>query len=367
METGALGEEWRGAFGRAPRSAFVPETVWVPDDGAPIGYRRITRAADEAEWWALVNADDAVVTQLDDGADDGPGVATSSASMPSLVATMLHHLSVADGDVVLDIGTGTGWTSALLAGRLGDEHVTTVEVDPQLAADAAKRLKAAGFAPRRVVGDGLAGWPAGSPYDRIHSTAAVRHVPLAWIEQTRPGGVIVTPWGTPYANAGLLRLVVGERGQDSYGRFVADVSFMWMRAQRPTQPSAPGTPPDHMGRSEMDPDLALENVHAAFAIGLRVPNVRYTHTWDVADPPGTFQIRLADGNGSWASARYQNWQSDDAVQQAGPRRLWDEITTARTWWQHQGTPRLSRFGLTITPTGKQTAWLDAPANEVSPA
>ncbi|SCF97404.1 MULTISPECIES: methyltransferase domain-containing protein [unclassified Streptomyces] len=258
METGVLGEEWRGAVGRAPRSTFVPETVWVPDDGAPVGHRRITRAADEAEWWTLVDADDVVVTQLDDGADDGPGVVTSSASMPSLVATMLHHLSVADRDVVLDIGTGTGWTSALLAGRLGDEHVTTVEVDPRLAAEAAKRLKAAGFAPRRVVGDGLVGWPAGSPYDRIHSTAAVRHVPLAWIEQTRPGGVIVTPWGTPYANAGLLRLVVGERGQDSYGRFVADVSFMWMRAQRPARhlPHPPGGRERVLGLGQI-PELAV--------------------------------------------------------------------------------------------------------------
>ncbi|MFD7289733.1 methyltransferase domain-containing protein [Streptomyces sp. NPDC059863] len=361
ISTGALGEGWRGAFARAPRSSFVPDAVWAPDDASPTRYRRVGRGDAGTEWWELVNADGVVVTQLDDGAEGGPGVATSSASMPSLVATMLRHLDVADGHTVLDIGTGTGWTSALLAARLGDENVTTVEVDPQIAAEAAKRLKAAGFAPRCVVGDGLAGWPPGAPYDRIHSTAAVRSVPQAWIEQTRPGGIIVTPWGTPYANAGLLRLVAGARGVESYGRFVDDVSFMWMRAQRPPQVTVPGTAPVHRTASQMDPDLALENVDVAFAIGLRVPGVRYVHTWDDADPHTTYRIQLSDGEGSWASVAYQGWDSEGAVQQVGSRRLWDEITAARFWWMEHGRPELTRFGLTVAPDGAQSVWLDDPA------
>ncbi|MFJ9030866.1 methyltransferase domain-containing protein [Streptomyces sp. NPDC102274] len=361
ISTGALDEGWRGAFARAPRSAFVPDAVWAPDDASPAGYRRVVKGDAGGDWWELVNADGVVVTQLDDGAEGGPGVATSSASMPSLVATMLRHLDVFDGDTVLDVGTGTGWTSALLAGRLGDENVTTVEVDPQIATEAAKRLKAAGFAPRRVVGDGLAGWPSGAPYDRIHSTAAVRSVPRAWIEQTRPGGIIVTPWGTPYANAGLLRLVAGDRGGESYGRFVDDVSFMWMRAQRPPRVTGPGAAPVRRSGSVMDPDLALENVDVAFAIGLRVPGVRYVHTWDDADPQATYRIQLSDGEGSWASVAYQGWDSEDAVRQAGPRRLWEEITAARFWWLEHGRPELTRFGLTVAPDGAQSVWLDDPA------
>ncbi|WP_326813347.1 methyltransferase domain-containing protein [Streptomyces scopuliridis] len=364
ISTGALGEGWRGAFARAPRSAFVPDTVWAPEDASPTGYRRITRGDAGAAWRELVDADGVVVTQLDDGVEGGPGMATSSASMPSLVATMLRHLDVADGHTVLDIGTGTGWTSALLTARLGDENVTTVEVDPRIAAEAAKRLKAAGFAPRCVVGDGLAGWSSGAPYDRIHSTAAVRRVPRAWIEQTRPGGIIVSPWGTPYANAGLLRLVAGDRGVESYGRFVDDVSFMWMRTQRPPRVTGPGTAPVHRTASVMDPDLALENVDVAFAIGLRVPGVRYVHTWDDADPQATYRMRLSDGEGSWASVAYQGWDSEDTVHQAGPRRLWDEITAARRWWLNHGSPELTRFGLTVATDGKQSLWLDNAAHVV---
>lgn len=365
-KSGALAEGWRGAFERAPRAEFVPEAVWAPDDGSPTGHRRITRIIEPDMWRALVDADEVVVTQLDDGAIDGPGVPTSSASKPSLVASMLRNLDITDRARVLDVGTGTGWTSALLAARLGGAAVTTVEVDPRIASEAAARLKAAALLPARlVVGDGLAGCPKGAPYDHIHSTAAVRRVPSAWIAQTRPGGTIVTPWGTPYANAGLLRLVTGERGAPSYGRFVDNVSFMWMRAQRPHAVTLPHTEPDLRGPSAIDPDLALSEVDVAFTIGLHVPDARYVHLWDASNPSATYRIALSDGNGSWASARYEAWDAPDAVRQWGPRRLWDEITVARRWWEERGSPALTRFGLTVTAEGRQRTWLDAPASTVA--
>ncbi|WP_329384751.1 methyltransferase domain-containing protein [Streptomyces sp. NBC_01716] len=364
-ESGVLAESWRGAFARAPRAAFVPEVVWAPDDGSPNGHRRITRAAEPDTWRSLVDADGVVVTQLDDGADNGPGVPTSSASKPSLVASMLRHLDVTDGARVLDVGTGTGWTSALLVARLGGEAVTTVEVDPRISGEAAHRLKSAALSPARLlVGDGLAARPEGAPYDHIHSTAAVRRIPRTWIEQTRPGGTIVTPWGTPYANAGLLRLVTGEPGGPSYGRFVDNVSFMWMRAQRPHAVVLPPQEPDRLGPSAIDPDLVLSNVDVAFTIGLRVPDARYLHTWDAADPAATYRIALSDGNGSWTSVRYEAWDAPDAVRQWGTRRLWDEITAARAWWEDRDRPSLTRFGLTVTARGRQELWLDGPANPV---
>ncbi|MFE3872791.1 methyltransferase domain-containing protein [Kitasatospora sp. NPDC059146] len=361
-EAGELDEEWRGAFEHAPRSAFVPDRIWVEDGDASNGYRLVDKGADPVGWWTEVNSGRQVVTQLDDGRADGPGVATSSGSMPRLVASMLHHLDVADGDTVLDVGTGTGWTSALLCHRLGDRAVTTVEVDPVVAATAGKHLAAFGLKPCQVVGDGLLGHPAGGPFDRIHSTAAVQRVPLAWIEQTRPGGVVVTPWGTPYANAGLLRLEVGERGRDSHGRFVGDVSFMWMRAQRPHTVTSPDLPPARRGPSPMDPDLAEENVHAAFAVGLRVPGVRTLHTWQAADPAGTHRFRLSDESGSWATVRFNDWHGADAVHQSGPRRLWDEVVAARRAWLADGRPELTRFGLTVTARGDQHVWLDNPGS-----
>ncbi|WP_051967410.1 methyltransferase domain-containing protein [Kitasatospora mediocidica] len=364
-EAGDLGEEWRGAFECAPRSAFIPDEVWAPDEDSPSGFRLLRKADEPDQWEELANSNGVVVTQLDDGIPDGPGVPTSSASLPALVAGMLGHLDVADGHTVMDVGTGTGWTAALLSARLGESNVTTIEVDPAVGHAARKSLSAAGCKPVSVIGDGLAGWLPSAPFDRIHSTAAVQRVPRAWIEQTRPSGVIVTPWGTPYANAGLLRLEVGEKGGPSHGRFMESVSFMWVRAQRPQEAARPETAPDSRGASRMDPELANESVHAAFAVGLLVPGARYMHTWDEQDPALTYRMQLTDGRGSWASVRYKEWDDEGAVQQAGPRRLWDEITRARLWWLEEGKPELTRFGVTVTADGDQAVWLDTPDNPVN--
>lgn len=361
--SGALSPDWVGPFERAPRSAFVPEEVWLPDSDDETQFHQVRRAADPDAWWAAVDADDYVVTQFDDGTDGGPGLPTSSASMPSLVAMMLRHLDVEDGHRVLDVGTGTGWTAALLCERLGDDHVVTIEVDPDLGAAAARRLNASGHSPESVIGDGLVGWPRGAPYDRIHSTASVQYVPPAWLDQTRPGGVIVTPWGTPYGNLGLARLVVG----DGYaqGRFVDQVAFMWVRSQRPPSDDPLAGEAEWEGPSLIDPDLAEEDMNAVFAIGLKVPDVRYFHTWNDADPGGTLFKRLFDGHGSWASVCYRDWTSDDTVLQHGPRMIWDEVTAARLWWEELGEPELTRFGLTVQQTGEQAVWLDEPDQIVS--
>ena len=72
---------------------------------------------------------------------------------------------------------------------------------------------AAGYRPHVVCGDGALGHPAGAPYDRITATYGLRAIPQAWIAQTRPGGLILVPFGTHYSNAdALVRLTVAPDG-----------------------------------------------------------------------------------------------------------------------------------------------------------
>ncbi|MEV0442922.1 methyltransferase domain-containing protein [Streptomyces spectabilis] len=111
---------------------------------------------------------------------------------------MLHHLDPQPGERILETGTGTGYSTALLAARVGAATVTSVEIDKTLAKHAASALQAAGHTPRLVVGDGEEGYPPDAPYDRIISTAAVRQLPQAWIDQVRPGGVILAPLDSPF-------------------------------------------------------------------------------------------------------------------------------------------------------------------------
>ncbi|WP_285498496.1 methyltransferase domain-containing protein, partial [Actinomadura sp. NBRC 104425] len=133
---------------------------------------------------------------------------------------------------MLEIGTGSGWTAALLSERVGAQNVTTVEVDPMLGMQAAERLKAAGCDCRVVIADGAEGWPAAAPYDRVHATCAVPQIPRAWIEQTRPGGVIVAPYSPGFGCGALVRLDVLPDGT-AMGRFAGSADFMVLRSQRP--------------------------------------------------------------------------------------------------------------------------------------
>lgn len=235
---GDLPAEWREAFLEVPRHAFIPETVWRYDEDVEDNYDLLplNRADDPEAWLRLAYANDVVITQVDDGHPAGPDLtgyaSSSSASMPSVVAIMLDALEVSDGQRVLEIGTGTGYNTALLAHRLGAENVITIEVDPAVAAHARKALAATSFGEVTVVtGDGASGYPPRAPFDRILSTASCQRVPYPWAEQTRPGGRIVTPWDNAYFQGGLLALTVAGDGTAS-GRIVGQTSFMRLRDQR---------------------------------------------------------------------------------------------------------------------------------------
>ena len=105
---------------------------------------------------------------------------------PKVEARVLQALKLKPTEAVLEIGTGSGYFTALLASRAGD--VTTVEIDPQLARAAAERLARHGYANVRCeVGDGARGWGT-EKYDAIVLTGSTPLLPEAFFEQLRPGG-----------------------------------------------------------------------------------------------------------------------------------------------------------------------------------
>ena len=191
-----LTPQWRAAFGAVSRHIFLPGKSWIPDEHGKMV--SIDRDQDVGRWMELAYSDVYFVTQVYDGATEWPdvGKASSSSSMPSVMLTMLDALAVGDGMRVLEIGTGTGYNAAILAHRVGVDNVTTVEVDPGVAAAAAGNLKIAGYPVTVVCGDGALGYPAGAQYDRVLATCAViGEVPYSWVAQTRAGGLVVAPWG----------------------------------------------------------------------------------------------------------------------------------------------------------------------------
>ncbi|MEU1278540.1 methyltransferase domain-containing protein [Streptomyces sp. NPDC005805] len=366
--------EWADAYRAVPRGPFLPDVIWPHDmeSGTTIA---VDRVVEPAMWQGYMEADCPIVTQWDDGAGDArePGTApTSSASMPSVVLRMLDELDARPGHRVLEIGSGTGWNAALLAHRLGADRVVTVEVDARVAERARTSLEAFGLPVRVVTGDGVLGWADGAPYDRIVATAGVRDIPVAWLRQTRPGGVLLAPWGTHFGHHdALVRLVVADDGLSATGRFTGPVQFMKLRAQRTSFAGHGAYVPDGVGGAERSSAEVSEQrllgdgpfAPLLFAIGLRVRAMCHQPAAkrDGARPVWFYGLDENHGHRSWACVMLRDGHEHADVWQSGPRRLWDEVREALEWWESQGRPGYDRFGLTVSATEGQRAWLDDPS------
>jgi protein-L-isoaspartate(D-aspartate) O-methyltransferase len=115
-------------------------------------------------------------------------------SQPYIVALMSQALEMAGDDQVLEIGTGSGYQTAVLAELA--RSVVSIERYAELSAQATERLERLGYRNvKLIVGDGTLGWPEHAPYDRILVAAAGRNVPAALWEQLREGGRLVMPVG----------------------------------------------------------------------------------------------------------------------------------------------------------------------------
>jgi protein-L-isoaspartate(D-aspartate) O-methyltransferase len=133
-------------------------------------------------------------------------------SQPYIVALMTDLLEPDEDDVMLEIGTGSGYQAAV-ASRLVD-HVYSIEIIEALAESASARLKRLGYDNVTTkLGDGYYGWEEHAPFDSIIVTAAASHVPPPLIEQLKPGGKMVIPVGGRFMTQLLLLLEKGDDGE----------------------------------------------------------------------------------------------------------------------------------------------------------
>jgi protein-L-isoaspartate O-methyltransferase len=356
VAAGDLEPSWRDAFDQVPRHEFVPDVIWRVDPQANGRLVPLRRADDPDAWLAAGYANRSVETQVDDGhpAEDGTGwEVTSSSSQPSVVASMLRVLDLRPGMRVLEIGTGTGWNAGLAAYRVGAENVVSVEVDPVIAELAREALDRVGYGKVRVItGDGALGWADGGRYDRVIATVGVAAVPVAWVEQTVPGGRVVAPLTNTYRPPGVVVLDVAADGTAT-GRLAGDSVFMGMRADRTPRPTSAGLggTSDSSGTTELHPWRWAGERAAAVAIGQRLaPGLHLMYEAKTATT-GT-QWVFDPSNGSWASVDIDEQSPPYKVEQAGPRRPFDEVTAGYQWWLDAGSPQLDAWRITVTEHGQ---------------
>ena len=145
-------------------------------------------------------------------------------SQPYIVALMTDLIKLDSDDVVLEIGTGSGYQAAILAKLV--KHVYGIEIIEALADESAARLKRLGYDNvTTTLADGYYGWEAHAPFDAIIVTAAASHVPPPLVQQLAPGGRMIIPIGGRSMTQQLLLL---EKTDDDevITRQVAAVRFV---------------------------------------------------------------------------------------------------------------------------------------------
>lgn len=348
---------WRAVFERTWRHPYVP--CFYPDKDTAA----VMCIGDRREWLDAVYSDTTLITkvvtmQLSRSLRPATGtVFTSSSTLPSLVMSMLEDLDVADGHRVLEIGTGTGYSAALLCERLGSDNITSIDIDPELVDLAAERLAANGHTPTLAAVDGGGGYPAGAPYDRIISTCAVPLIPTAWLTQSTPGAVILTDVHGPLGGT-LAKLVVDAHGTAT-GRFVPHwTGFMAMRHtvspvdQHWTRLALTSTE----SWTAVDPMSVNVNGVFGFVVQWHLPGVTQVLS---TDDDGQSAIFLMDPEGNRAEVGTTENPQGYRVRQYGERRLWDRVEEAATFWNAEGRPSYERFGIRAAVDG-QYVWFDDP-------
>lgn len=341
------------AFEQVPRHRFIDRFYDFSPQGSP---QQVVVANDPSrlrpEHLQLIYSDKALVTRLDE-----QGMPASSASQPTLVATMLELLELAPGMNVLEIGAGTGYNAALMAVIVGaNGSVTTLDISEAVAAQARKALAAAGCHHVDVrAQDGYFGLPDSAPYDRVVATVGCPDLSPAWAEQLRPDGTMLIP--LEHARHHPLVRVRQEQGR-LRGRVLGWSGFMPMTGR------ADGGGPwrgrlvlpgdwtalredgsikeeprwEELGSSPFLPGTTLrqKEIDLFFALTLRDGRAIWS-PWGVG---------LAEGEAGFALAGHA------AVFSFGERRLLDDFRRLFDAWRAEGSPSFSDYRMEFVPADR---------------
>ncbi|MFH8990894.1 methyltransferase domain-containing protein [Streptomyces sp. NPDC017940] len=343
---------WRDAIRATPRHLLVPR--WWHNDLT--GTLLLDGPTDPHRWMRAAYSDTTLVTRLGSlhadlahPDDRPPWWPSSSSTLPSLIVRMFRHARPETGQNILDVGTGSGYGTALLCHRFGDQHITSVDIDPYLTATARERLADIGHKPLIAATDATG--PLPDTYDRIIATVSVPRIPAPWLAALRPGGRLVT------TITGTSLIIGADKTPDggALGRVERDwAGFMGTR-------HGPDYPPRLMHQFPHARDQDGDDITTG-----RYPVLDIAEAWEVNTQltlavPGIETHFETDGDdrtayllhadGSWARA-HGHWTDAPTVHQSGPRRLWDVLERIRHKLNIEGSLGLYGYRVHIEPNGR---------------
>lgn len=347
------------AFLNVPRHVFTPVFYRRESGDRFTPWRAGDTGDTDGAWWDAVYSGGSLITEVDGvHAEHAPpegvfGVPTSSSTAPDLMADMLDALDPTSGARTLEIGTGSGYNTALLSRLVGAHNVTTVDHTPHLVDTARERLKVAGFTPDVVLSDGTAGWARNAPYDRLIATASVPRVPDAWIEQCAPGAVLVVPLKGTLAGGSIAWLKKLPDGTAAGRLMHTPAAFMPLLPDtdvtegrpRPARPVA-GHAADETRTSALTPRVLDDWTFSFFAQFHLEPHT--TRTFTHTDGRHITVLRTPDGHATTVTETERGAE----VAWSGGRDLWAPIERARRLWLDLNRPRREWFTIEVAPAGQ---------------
>jgi protein-L-isoaspartate(D-aspartate) O-methyltransferase len=341
-----LSPQIRQAFLAVSRAHFVP-TYYVQEQ--PGEWR-------EHDTSDVVYQDKALVTKINE-----KGHPCSSSSLPSIMAAMLEALDISSGSRILEVGSGTGYNAALLAEVVGPSgQVISVDIDDELVALAAARLKAAGYSWVQVAtANGLKGYATALPYDRIIVTGGYPGIAPSWLSKLSVGGILVSnligSLTTP-----LVRLVKNADGMVKGTLLTTPAFFMPLHGGS----SAPST---KVNFARFEPLPRIEQAHTtldlvnifydlSFGVFLEsaLPGIE-RHLRYLGGPPRNVGTCLLWQNTLLTFSPHDSEEGISSVQwiveTRGQVPLWSMVQTSYERWMRQGKPPIDRYALNVSPEG----------------
>lgn len=340
------------AFRETPRHVFVPEFLRLKQNTEGLTTADGIVDADDPAWLPTVYTNEALVTQVKPIAGQTDATAfTCSSSAPALMADMIEELGIERGMHVLEIGTGTGYNAAILCHLLGDLAVTTIDIDPELTAQARERLASLGYRPSFEATD--------DTYDRILATHAVADIPSDWIRWAKPGAVVLADLRAPANNTigAWVKLVVDQVGTAAVGTLM-DPRGYFMSARKVPELAYAGEPapelPEEAHRQRAE---RTERRRTSLAVDVLDAPDFVLFLWRTA--PGLTFATTPDGTASLNGPHAESWAyvTDSNVYHGGAEDLWVLVEETHRIWEGAGRPPKESWTVSVDSCGRTSVLL----------